>query len=295
MRFDGCWSPLGAGIDDPALRASYAYCRQMTLAREGALFGAGAGCVPSERRPHLWAWVQAVVHPDDLLDTDGPTAVRRADFDAWAGLVRDAVARGETPDPVARAWLHTMRSCGIDPAGYLAWLAALRADLTTTGYATYADLERYVADVAVPFTDWLLRVLDLPADRLREHCALLARAQQLTNFIRDTGDDARRLGRVYLPGEDLDRFGVTPADLCRSRATPAVRALIHFETERAHPLWTECRAALPALPFRIQVVWTMGITYYEEILRAIARHDYDVLAATRRGPTPVWPAATRQA
>ncbi|MGK5531081.1 phytoene/squalene synthase family protein [Streptomyces sp. URMC 129] len=290
---DICWSLIRAGVDDPALDAAYEYCRRMTLSREGDLFGLGAGLVPAARRPHLWAWVQAVVRPDDLLDTDGPVAVRRADLDAWTALVRDAVARGGAADPVARAWLHTMRTCGIDPAAYLDWLTALRTDLTATGYATHADLDRYVVDVAVPFTDWLLRVLDLPAERLRDHCVTLARAQQLTNIIRDTGDDARRLGRVYLPGEDLTRFGVAPADLCRPRATRPVRALIRFETERAHALWTQARAALPALPFRIQVVWTMGITYYEEILRAIARHDYDVLAAGRRGFTPVWPASAR--
>ncbi|WP_063762980.1 polyprenyl diphosphate synthase [Streptomyces rimosus] len=287
------WALVRAGITDPTLRAAYGHCRHLVADRVGSLLDWGTWAVPARRRPYLWALVAALAEADDLVDSSAGLEERMADFDAYSRMMCGVLSGTESPEhPVARAWLHTVRACGIDTDVYLTCLRGLRDDFTVTSYATYADLRCYINAVAMTSFSMFLPALGMSSAQAEEQVPVLSEAQQLTNIIRDVGADARQLGRIYLPREDLDRFAVEPGDLYRPRATDAVRELIRFECERAHALWEEGARHIDELPFRYRAIWTAGIAFSREILRMIARHDYDVLAAGRQGFLPVWPSGT---
>jgi phytoene synthase len=161
-----------------------------------------------------------------------------------------------------------------------AFLAAMAADLTVTGYATWDDLMGYVHGSAEVIGLMMLPILEavVPLEVAAPYAAELGTAFQLTNFLRDVGEDLAR-GRVYLPQEDLDRFGVTRADLA-GPVTPAVRALLAFEVARTRALyanaWHGIRLLHPTSRPCVATAWTL----YRGILDAIERADHDVL--TRR-------------
>jgi phytoene synthase len=119
----------------------------------------------------------------------------------------------------------------------------------------------------------------------RDYAVDLGMALQLTNIIRDIATDLRR-GRVYLPTEDLQRFQVSEADLERGIVTPAVRALLRFECERARAYYARAASELPAIDRRsLLAAEIMGAIYFE-ILRRIEHNDYDVFSRRIRVPRP---------
>ena len=150
-------------------------------------------------------------------------------------------------------------------------------DLTVTSYASYDDLLEYMDGSAAAIGTMMLPVLESadPA-RAREPARQLGLAFQLTNFIRDVGEDLRR-GRIYLPAADLDRFGVTAADLARPEPSHAVRDLLAFECTRARAHY---RAALPGVELLApssQPCIRAALELYGGILDELVRRDYQVL------------------
>jgi phytoene synthase len=120
----------------------------------------------------------------------------------------------------------------------------------------------------------------------REYAVDLGLALQLTNIVRDISVDLRR-GRIYLPSEDLERFGVTEDDLGAGRTTPAVQALLRFECERARDCYRRAAASLPAVDRRSLVAAEIMGGIYFAILRRVERGGYDVFSRRVRVPRPV--------
>ncbi len=186
-------------------------------------------------------------YADEIVDDTGSglsPAERALALADWGERFFGYLAAGRCDDPVLAAVVHTVRSFGIDQADFRAFLSSMAMDLTVTSYASYDDLLGYMEGSAAAIGAMMLPVLESadPA-RAREPARQLGLAFQLTNFIRDVGEDLRR-GRIYLPAADLDRFGVTPADLGRPEPTPAVRDLLAFECARARAHY---QAALPGV------------------------------------------------
>ncbi|GII83997.1 phytoene synthase [Sphaerisporangium siamense] len=275
------------------LTASYARCRRLHAAY-GRSYYLATRLLPAWKRPHVHALYGFARYADEIVDSFAMTGDRAAALDgltarlsAWTTGDRAAArADDQVGDPVLPAFTHTVRSFAIDPDDVGAFLGSMRADLTVTRYATYEELLGYMEGSAAVIGTMMLPVLEpLPgaAERAREPARMLGLAFQLTNFIRDVAEDLAR-GRVYLPLEDLDKFGVTVGDLADRRASRAVRDLIAYETGRARELY---RRALPGIAMLVpssRPCIRAAYELYGGILDQVEAAGYDVLAARARVP-----------
>jgi len=158
-------------------------------------------------------------------------------------------------------------------------------DLAHDRYPTFDALAEYCRRVASTVGLICIEIFGYRDPRTRAYAAELGMALQLTNIIRDVAADLRR-GRLYLPVEDLGRFGVTQGDLEAGRVTPAVRQLLQFECARAREYYGRAAAALPPVDARSLVAAEIMGGIYFEILRRIERAGYDVFSRHIRVPRP---------
>jgi len=180
------------------------------------------------------------------------------------------------------AVVRTVRHLGLDAELFDRFFDAMRMDLSVTRYETFHDLHAYMDGSAAVIGEMMLGVLR-PADpeAVRHGARTLGVAFQLTNFLRDVDEDLDR-GRIYLPQEDLARFG---ADPWQRRATAAWRELSRFEIARIRGLYDEADLAIAELPPRSATVIRAARILYSDILRRIEDQDHDVFARRARVPT----------
>ncbi|AWS44353.1 phytoene/squalene synthase family protein [Streptosporangium sp. 'caverna'] len=187
--------------------------------------------------------------------------------------------RGFGGDPVLPAFVQTVRSFGIDHGDIRAFLRSMRADLTVSRYATYDDLLGYMEGSAAAIGTMMLPVLEpLPGreEQAHEPARQLGLAFQLTNFLRDVAEDLAR-GRIYLPLEDLDAFGVREADLGRRGLTPALRELLAFEVRRARGHYRLAMEGVDLLTPSSRPCIRAACELYGGILDRIEAGGHDVL------------------
>jgi phytoene synthase len=266
-----------AGIDDPALRAAYDRCRRLNAAH-GRTYYLATRLLPPAKRPHVHALYGFARYADELVDAP------RADpgeLVPWAERFLDDLKSGTEPgagkDPVTRAVLHTARVWGLPVEHFEAFLTSMRMDLTVSGYPTYADLERYMYGSAAVIGLLMVPILEPVDDDAYPRARALGEAFQLTNFIRDVGEDLR-LGRVYLPEDDLARFEVTRVDLARPRPNARVKALLAFEIDRTRELYREAAPGIELLHPTSRVCIATALCLYGGILDEVERSGYDVLS-----------------
>jgi phytoene synthase len=180
--------------------------------------------------------------------------------------------------------LHTMRRWQIPRAHVEAFLESMRMDIDVTGYASYADLERYMYGSASVIGLQMLPILEPVAPEAAPRARALGEAFQMSNFIRDVGEDLGR-GRVYLPREDLELFGVTREILERGIVTPSVRELLRFEIERTRRLYAFAEPGIDMLHPTSRDCVRTAFTLYREILDAVEKAHYQVL--TQRVSVPL--------
>lgn len=188
--------------------------------------------------------------------------------------------------PLLPAVLHTVRVFNLDLEDFRKFLESMAMDLTVTEYPTYDDLLGYMEGSAAAIGTMMLPVLQAPAEGVtsdltaaREPARQLGLAFQLTNFIRDVAEDLDR-GRVYLPAEDLERFGVTPAELVAGRdahrCSPAIKDLIRYEIERARGHYAAAAVGIPMLLPTSRICIRAAYRLYAGILDEVERQDADV-------------------
>ncbi len=277
-----------AGITDPQLRSDLEACRRLN-AEYGRTYYLATGLLPAERRPWVWALYGFARAADQLVDSSPQPD--RSTLLAWSDQVRAALEGAPGRDPVTRAMVATCRRWHIPPAQVDAFLEAMATDLDVTSYATYADLQRYMYGSAEVVGLWMLPLLSADSNvtpgELEEPARRLGEAFQLTNFVRDVGEDLD-LGRVYLPAEDLDRFGVTRDDLLAVRRgapmTDSLRALLAFEAQRCRRLYDEAAPGVERLDPVARPAIRAALVLYREILERVEASDFPVL--TRRVTVP---------
>jgi 15-cis-phytoene synthase len=273
-------APAGAAAAGPAtLTASYERCRQLNR-QHGTSYYLATRLLPDWKRPHVHALYGFARYADEIVDDLGnglSPAQRALALADWGERFFDYLKGDRCDEPVLAAVVHTVRSFGIDQADFRAFLASMAMDLTVTCYTTYDDLLGYMDGSAAVIGTMMLPVLE-PADpdRAREPARQLGLAFQLTNFIRDVGEDLRR-GRIYLPLADLDRFGVAPADLARPEPTPAVRELLAFECARARAHYQAALPGVELLAPSSRPCIRAALELYGGILDELERRDYQVL------------------
>ena len=274
-----------AGITDPRLRAAYETCRRLNAAH-GRTYYLSTLLLPPAKRPYVHALYGFARYADELvddLDHPDPDALV-----AWSERFLADLDRGASTDPVSSAAIHTARTWGIGRDTFEAFLASMRMDITVTGYDTYADLQHYMYGSAAVIGLQMVPILEpLPGtlDRAAHHARLLGEAFQMSNFVRDVAEDLRR-GRVYLPQEDLDRFGVTRADLAPGPTPPHVRDLLAFEIGRTRALYAEARPGIDLLHPSSRDCIRTAFELYGGILGAVEKADYQVLDRRVGVPLP---------
>ena len=268
------------------LERSYERCRILHRAY-GRSYYLATQLLPPWKRPHVHALYGFARYTDEILDHTGAesTAARAARLRAWGDRFAAALNGNPAPDPILPAVVHTIEEFDLDRADFSAFLRSMAMDLAVTRYGTYAELLSYMEGSAAAIGTMMLPVLGA-RDRVlaREPARQLGFAFQLTNFIRDVGEDLDR-GRVYLPGQDLARFGVSVGELRRKVATEPIRELIAFEVGRAR--WHYARAAPGILMLDPSSQRCIRAAYllYGGILGEVERAGYDVFR--RRATVPM--------
>jgi phytoene synthase len=271
-----------AGITDPALRASYELCRRIN-AEHGKTYYLATLLLPPAKRPYVHALYGFARHVDDIVDDLNPALgpdERAARFTTWSSDFLADLDWGATSDPVSRAVIDTIRRWEIPTSYFADFLDAMRLDLTVTGYATYEDLAQYMWGSAAVIGLQMLPILGradeaVRWDVLEPHAIDMGLAFQLTNFIRDVAEDLRR-GRVYLPQESLDTFGVDRDRLWRGRVDEPIRNLLAWEIERARGRYAGAERGVELVHPTSRDCLRTALTLYSEILDEIERADYDV-------------------
>nr|WP_055501275.1 phytoene/squalene synthase family protein [Nonomuraea pusilla] len=267
------------------LTASYERCRRLH-ARHGRSYYLATRLLPAWKRRHVHALYGFARHADEITDSFTMTGDRAAALDALAAEVSAGLAGRPVGDPVLPAFLHTVRSFGIEHGDVAAFLRSMRADLSVTRYRTYDDLLGYMEGSAAAIGTMMLPVLEpLPgaAALAREPARQLGLAFQLTNFLRDVAEDLAR-GRVYLPADDLAAFGVGLSDLGRPYTGGRLRELLAFEAERAREHYRAAEGGVDLLVPSSRPCVRAATELYGGILDEIERSGFAVLERRARVP-----------
>ena len=266
-----------AGITDPALRQSYELCRQLN-AKHGKTYYLATLLLPPEKRPYVHALYGFARYADEIVDDLASTLTdseKAAHLTAWGQNFLDKFESGQTDDPVCIAVLDTVRRWNIPRAHFEAFVHSMTMDLTVTEYQTYEDLYEYVYGSAAVIGLQMVPILEPSDQAAYAHATELGVAFQLANFIRDIGEDLDR-GRVYLPLDELAKFGVTRADLEARIATPSIKNAIKFQIERVRELEESARVGITMLGAKSQPCIETARILYCGIVDAVADIDYEV-------------------
>jgi 15-cis-phytoene synthase len=268
------------------LGAAYERCRQLH-ARHGRTYYLATLLLPRWKRRHVHALYGFVRYADEIVDDLASTldrAGQAAELAAWGRRFLAGLRGVPTDDPVLPAVIHTVRAFDLDVGDFERFLASMAMDLERDGYATYQDLCGYMEGSAAVIGTMMAPILesaDPPA--AREHARQLGLAFQLTNFLRDVAEDLER-GRVYLPQADLERFGVTRADLAAEVAGPNVAELLAFEVGRARAHYAAAEPGIELLAPSSRPCIRVAFDLYGGILDEIERAGYQVLDRRVRVP-----------
>jgi 15-cis-phytoene synthase len=268
------------------LSAAYERCRQLH-ARHGRTYYLATLLLPRWKRRHVHALYGFARYADEIVDDLDSTldgAGQAAALRAWGERFFAGLRGAACDDPVLPAVLHTVRAFDLEVADFERFLASMAADLHTGDYRTYQDLLGYMEGSAAVIGTMMAPILessDPPA--ARGHARQLGLAFQLTNFIRDLAEDHQR-GRVYLPAEDLDRFGVRRGDLAAGPTTPAVRDLVAFEVERARAHYRAAEPGIALLAPSSRPCVRVAFELYGGILDEVERAGYQILDRRVRVP-----------
>lgn len=287
------------------LDESYARCRALNRAAGTTYFWA-TQVLPPVKRHHVHALYAFCRYADDIVDDvivpdgrarreAGPGGGRSGEDDGEAALARREaaltdfgdrflvdLAAGESTDPVLRAVVHTARAFALDAELFRRFLRSMHMDLRVERYETWADLCGYMDGSAAVIGEMMLPILEPASPDAVGPARDLGLAFQLTNFLRDVGEDLDR-GRVYLPQEDLARFG---ADPWQRAVTPEWVALMRFEVARNRELYVSADRGIAALPDSTRPAIGAARRLYGGILDRVEANGYDVFSTRAR--VPLW-------
>lgn len=278
-------SPDAARDAGPAesLEAAYAECSAIAK-REAKNFYYGFIALPPEKRRAIYASYAFSRRVDDEADAATDPAARAAAL-AESRRALAAAYAGAADGPVLRALGDAVRRFGIPQEYFDDLITGVEMDLTIDRYATFDDLYQYCYRVASVVGLICLEVFGYRDSRARDYAVDLGIALQLTNILRDVQEDAER-GRIYLPQEDLARFGVSETDVLAGRDSPELRTLLRFEAARAREYHARGRRLLPLLDVRSRTCAGTMQSLYIAILKRLAARDYDVFAGRISLSTP---------
>jgi phytoene synthase len=259
------------------------YCRDKAAA-SGSSFYYSFLFLPAERRRAITALYAFCREVDDVVDEGMDPHVAAAKLGWWRAEVA-ALFAGNPHHPVTRALLPFVERFSLKKENLGEIIDGMEMDLRQSRYLDWPALETYCHRVAGVVGLLAAGIFGYRDDRTLEYARSLGIAFQLTNIIRDVGEDARK-NRIYLPMDDLQRFGVPAADILQAKQTPAFRSLMAFEAQRARSYYDAAMAALPDVDRRAQRAGLVMAAIYRALLREIEGDGFQVLAQ-RTSLTPL--------
>lgn len=255
--------------------AAYAYCARLIYANSRT-FHVASTLLPEPKRRAVRALYAFCRATDDLIDQVAHPYDARRLMEGW----RARLANVPTPyDPLLLAWADTKAQYRIPHGFELQLLEGIARDLTQQRYTTFAELVEYCYGVASTVGLMVMHIVAFESHAALRYAVKLGIALQLTNILRDIGADWQ-VGRLYLPLEELARFGLSEADIASGQIDDRWRAFMRFQIDRTRALYREAESGIGLLHPEGRVAIAAAAGLYKAILNDIEAHDYDVF--TRR-------------
>ena len=259
------------------LEAAYAECRAIAH-KHGANFSVGFRFLPPAKRRAVYAAYAFCRVADDIADEDSlPRDERLAGLDDWEREL-DACYAGRPTKPITVALSDSLQRFDIPKDAFVALINGCRQDMVKIRYETFPELLAYCDLVAASISDISLSIFGYHSPAALEHGRSLSTALQLTNITRDVGDDVTR-NRIYIPGEELRRFGVEEREILARVENDRIRALIEFQIERAEGYFRDAEPLLRELDFDARFPTLLMGGVYATVLGKLRK---DPLVAIRR-------------
>jgi phytoene synthase len=259
------------------------YCQQKAAA-SGSSFYYAFLFLPPERRQAIMALYAFCREVDDVVDECQDPSIAQSKLDWWRSEVARAYS-GEPTHPVGQALADVRTRFNLPAEQLLEIIDGMQMDLTQTRYLDFKGLRLYCYRVASVVGLMTAEIFGYQDRQTLKYAHDLGLAFQLTNIIRDVGEDARR-GRIYLPIDELQQFNVPAKDILEARRSDNFVALMRFQAERAYGLYDQAMAQLPAIDRKAQRPGLIMAAIYRTLLDEIARDDFQVLDR-RTSLTPI--------
>lgn len=248
---------------------------QQKAASSGSSFYYAFLFLPAERRAAITAFYAFCREVDDVVDEISDPSVAQSTLAWWQKEVQQAFA-GHSTHPVMHALMPHVKVYDIEAHHLLSVIEGCQMDLTQTRYLDFAGLQRYCHLVAGVVGEVAAKIFGQTDAATTLYAHKLGLAFQLTNILRDVGEDAMR-GRIYLPIDELKQFDVKAQDLMQRQYSDRFTALMKFQAARAHSLYDEAMSLLPAADKRTQKPGLMMASIYRTLLREIEADNFQVL------------------
>jgi phytoene synthase len=250
------------------------YCQQKTV-QSGSSFYYSFLFLPHERRRAITALYAFCREVDDTVDNATDESLARIKL-AWWRTEVSTMFKGTPTHPVTQAMQPHLAAVNIQEEHLQAIIEGMEMDLNQSRYLDFPGLQRYCWHVAGVVGILSASIFGVTDPQTLKYAEKLGLAFQLTNIIRDVGEDARK-GRIYLPVNELQQFGVTAADILNARHSDKFEALMRYQAERAHKLYDEAFALLPKQDRRAQRPGLMMAAIYRTLLVEIEHENFQVL------------------
>lgn len=250
------------------------YCQQKAAQSGSSFYYSFLFLAPDRRRAitALYAFCREV---DDTVDECTDASIARTKLSWWRKEVA-AMISGTPTHPVTQALQAHLTTFALDSQYLMAIIDGMEMDLDQTRYLDFPGLQKYCWHVASAVGILSARIFGVTNPQTLEYAEKLGLAFQLTNIIRDVGEDARK-GRIYLPVNELQQFGVTAADILNARHSDKFEQLMQFQAARAHKLYDEAFALLPKEDRRAQRPGLIMAAIYRAVLTEVERDGFHVL------------------
>ncbi|MFZ5820366.1 MAG: phytoene/squalene synthase family protein [Chloroflexota bacterium] len=266
---------------DAALKQAYAACNQIT-AQHSKSFYLASSLLPEEKRSAVRALYAFCRTVDDIVD-ESAADDRESRLDYWRDVVQHASFADH--DLVAAAWSDTLSRYHIPRHYALQLIDGVQRDITQVRYQTFDEVAAYGYGVASTVGLMSMYIVGFESTKAVPYAIKLGVALQMTNILRDVGEDLRN-GRVYLPRDELALYGIREGDMSAGRVTDAWRLFMKFQIERTRNLYEEAWPGVKLLSREGQLAIGAAAVFYQGILAAIEANDYDVFS--KRASLGAW-------
>lgn len=263
--------------DSPFLRQGLEKCRGITR-RYGTSFYFATQFFPRKMRDGIYAVYAFARIPDEIVDDAASVdkAKVHEKLQNWRDAWLAATDAGESDDATLNAIVHQFKKYSITPDIGEAFLKSMFMDEEKRSYADYAELEEYMYGSAGVIGLMVARVVGCSGPEAYPYAIKLGYAFQLTNFLRDIREDYEDLGRIYMPEDEMRRFGLEPADISSQRIDGRFVEFMDFQIERNRRIYREALPGIPMLNWRGRLAVRVSYVLYKAILNEIERANYNV-------------------